>query len=278
MLMLVSSAALCLAQVTSTVTLSNGVEVRITANLGRPTGQQVLSVEMARASGDSFYRIFKDQNNLAVFAYELGITRSANGEEFHFVAKPAETGFADKFPDADAGKPVPSLSSEHEFKPLAFGQSDEIGLFEIPGMGVAVTDKVQVAESPEKATGVLRLEGLKVSIAGIMVAGPARGSVAGRYAMFYLPKRGGFFFATEAPEGKAFVKAGTIDGTHMRFVVDNVSYECETSVPILAAGSGEVWVYFDPGYRPEGNWTKEDAASGPVEFFTAASDSLSWWL
>jgi len=42
---------------------------------------------------------------------------------------------------------------------------------------------------------------------------------------------------------------------------------------------GELWVYHDPNYKPEGNWTKTNPAGGSDdEFFTAASDSLKWWL
>ncbi len=279
---IMAGSGICCAQLSSTVTLSNGVEVRVVANLGQPTGEEKLTVEMARASGDSFYRIFWDQNNLAVFAYELAISRSADGNVFHFVAKPAETEFAAKFPNADGGKPVPTLSSDHEFRPLRSGGGDEIGLFEIPGMGLAVSDSIQVTLNEQNSTGAFRFAGLKVSINGAHAAGPARSTVSGRYAMFYIPGRGAYFFSTDAPPGRTFVKAGSIDGSRMQFNVDNVSYECTASQPILAnSESGEVWVYHDPGYKPTGNWTQDMRSGEPShseDFFTAASDSLNWWL
>jgi hypothetical protein len=285
----VAGAGMCLAQVSSTVSLSNGVEVEVTANLGQPTGEEKLTVDMARASGNSFYRIFKDQNNLMVFAYELSIGLSSDGKELHFTAKPAEAEFAARYPGADAGKPVPSLSSDHDFRPLQSGDGDQIGLFEIPGMGLSVTDAVKVTLHPEGegagSGGPLRFAGINVSINGMPAAGPARASVSGRYAMFYLPGRGAFFFATEAPPGRAFVKAGSIDHNRMQFTVNNDSYECIASDPVLAnAESGEVWVFQDPGYEPAGNWTQEVQLPAEQdqqkheEFFTAASDSLSWWL
>jgi hypothetical protein len=285
---MVAGAGFCMAQLTSTVTLSNGVEVRVTANLGQPTGAETLTVEMARASGNSFYRIFRDQNNLDVFAYELSIGQSSDGKELQFVAKPVETEFAARYPNADAGKPVPTLSSDHDFRPLPSGSDDAIGLFEIPGMGLQVSDSVAVTLHPEGeragSGGPLRLAGLKVSINGTPAAGPARASVSGRYAMFYLPGKGGFFFATEAPTGRNFTKAGSIDRSRMQFNVDNDSYEGLATDSILAnAESGELWVFHDPGYVPSGNWTQQirpEEPSGPPkeEFFTAASDSLSWWL
>jgi hypothetical protein len=279
----IASAGICAAQASSTVSLSNGVEVRIVADFGRPTGQQTLTVEMARASGESFYRIFKDQNNLAVFAYELAVSRSASGSEFYFTAKPAMTEFAARFPNADAGKPVPSLSSEHQLK-LRSGDGDELGLFEIPGMGLSVTDRVYVTVNPEGAAdsvGPFRFTDLKVSINGARALGPARSSISGRYAMFYIPGRGGYFFSTDPPLGRAFVKSGSIDGNRMQFTVENNNYECTSAKPILPnSESAEVWVYHDPAYKPAGNWTQE-IREGPVpseQFFAAASDSLSWWL
>ena len=281
---IVAGCGMCLAQLSSTVALSNGVEVRVVAKLGQPTGEERLTVQMARASGNSFYRIFWDQNNLAVFAYELEISRSATGNEFHFVAKPVEAEFAARFPDADGGKPVPTLSSDHEFRPLRSGDDGEIGLFEIPGMGLAVSDSVQVTVNEEgsASAGVFRFAGLKVSINGTQAAGPARATVSGRYAMFYIPGRGAYFFSTEAPAGRAFVKAGSADGNMMQFNAGNDLYECTASQPILTnSDSGEVWVYYDPSYAPTGNWTQDIRSEEPTpseDFFTAASDSLNWWL
>jgi len=38
-------------------------------------------------------------------------------------------------------------------------------------------------------------------------------------------------------------------------------------------------VYHDRNYKPSGSWTKNSPnPTSPEEFFTAASDSLNWWL
>jgi hypothetical protein len=276
--------AMCQGQLSSKVSLSNGVELQVTASLGKPTGQQILTVEMARASGDSFYRIFKDQNNLAVYAYELAVSRSADGKELHFTVKPAGNEFAAKFPAADAGKPVPTVSGELEVQLLDTGESAPLRLFEIPGMGVSVTDTISTTlneESPEASRGQFHFAGLKVSINRMPVSGDTpHGAVSGRYAMFYIPGRGGYFFSTELVPGRAFVKSGSIDGNRMTFTVENDSYECVAAAPVLAdSRSAEVWILHDPAYRPVGNWTKElRPGQTEDEFFTAASDSLNWWL
>ena len=74
----VSCLAVSRAQISATVSLSNGVQMQIKTKLGQPTGQTV-NIEMVRATGDSFYRIFRDQNNLATFAYELVIHLDSSG-------------------------------------------------------------------------------------------------------------------------------------------------------------------------------------------------------
>jgi len=54
----------------------------------------------------------------------------------------------------------------------------------------------------------------------------------------------------------------------------------EFSLAAATQGSseGQLWVYHDPNYKPAGNWTKSDPKSSRDEFFTAASDSVRWWL
>ena len=109
-------------------------------------------------------------------------------------------------------------------------------------------------------------------------------TVSGRYVMFYIPGQGGFFFASESVTGRNFIKAGYIDGNRMQFTVDNLSYDCTTLAPIAVQNlRQELWVYHDPTYRPEGNWTlQEPEATSPDAaadtFFAAAADSLDWWM
>ena len=268
------SATLSYAQLSSSISLSNGVGIDVSANLGQPTGQQTLTVEMARASGNSFYRIFWDQNHLAVYGYELQVELTTGGNALTAVAKPAGDQFAARYPNADAGKPVPTLSADQILGPLGSGQSATLDLFEIPGMGLHLTETVRVQFGAETGGGALKFSSLRVAIDQKQVAGPAPGSVAGRYAMFYLPGRGGFFFATEPAPG--FAKTGAIDGNRMRFTVDNVEYDCVSTAPIHGTG-GDLWVLHDASYKPEGNWTHARDQLEREDFFMAAADSLGWW-
>jgi hypothetical protein len=287
-----TGAGICAAQSSATVSLSNGVQVRVSASLGNPpAGAQSVKIQLGRASGNSFYRIFRDQNDLAVFAYELSVERSEDGEQILITAKPVETEFAARFPNADGGKPVPTLSSEQTLPGLNSGDSGEIGLFELEGQGLKVIDTVQArlnqggAAATRDASAVtsqerLRFSDLSVSIDGTPVPGSGEVAVSGRYAMFYIPGRGGYFFSTENPPGRTFTKAASVDRNRLRFVLNNEMYDCVADAPVLVGfDSGELWVYHDPAYEPAGNWTKTlpDPQSGG-EFFTAASDSLNWWL
>ena len=77
---------------------------------------------------------------------------------------------------------------------------------------------------------------------------------------------------------------GYIDGNKMQFTVDNLLYDCTTVAPIAAQNlRQELWVYHDPAYRPEGNWTLQDPDTNSPDaaaaaFFAAAADSLDWWM
>jgi hypothetical protein len=279
--------SLC-AQVSSDIALSNGVHLTITARADEGT-PVALKTSLEPASGESFYRIFRDENNLAVFAYELAVERTPDGEQFRVTAKPATDDFAAHFPNADGGKPTPTLSAPLQSPLLASGNSFVIPISSDPGLHQTLTDTVQIllnqrgaATSPSgpERTEQIRFSALKVSINNQPASPSGAGAVVtGRFAMFYLPGHGGYFFATAAVDQKPFVQMATVDGRHLKFTVDNVTYDCVSAAPILVHSErGQLWMYHDASYQPAGNWTKSDPASSRDEFYTAAADSVQWWL
>jgi hypothetical protein len=274
------------AQVSAEVALSNGIQVTVSTRSDNGT-PVALKPGLEPASGDSFYRIFRDENNLAVFAYELQVARSADGENVRVTAKPATDAFAARFPNADGGKPTPTLSSTLTSPLLKSGENFVIPVPSNPGSGQTLSDTVQVlighlggTNNAATRPAQIRFSGLKVSIQGKLASPPGAGAdVAGSYAMFYLPGHGGYFFSANASEPPPFEQAGVVDGRHLTFNVDNVMYNCTANAPILVHSErGQLWVYHDPNYKPGGNWTKTDLSNPREEFFTAASDSMRWWM
>jgi hypothetical protein len=284
--LLLLAAAACFAQVSSRVSLSNGVQLTIAT--GSDNGTPVaLKTSLEPASGNSFYRIFRDENNLAVFAYELEVARTADGQNFRVTAKPATEAFASRFPNADGGKPTPTLSAVLESPVLNSGERFTIPIPTNPGLGQNLTDTFQILMSQRggvndgaAGSAQIRFAGLKVYIQGKSASPTGGGTdVAGRYAMFYIPGRGGYFFSTDAVDQRPFLQVGVVDGKHLTFTIDNETYDCTASAPILVhADRGQLWAYHDANYKPAGNWTKTDPASFKDEFFTAASDSVQWWV
>jgi hypothetical protein len=272
------------AQVSARVSLSNGVQVSVSTLSDNGTPKLTISLEPA--SGDSFYRIFRDDNNLAAFVYELQVARTPDGESFRVTAKPATEDFASRFPDADGGKPAPTLATVLQSPLLSSGEAFGIPIPTAPELGQTLTDVVQVVMGQrgggaDGAAGSarIRFSGLKVSIHGQPAPTGAGADVAGRFAMFYIPGRGGYFFSTEPVDQRPFLDVGLVDGKHLAFVIDNEMYDCIANAPILGRqDNGQLWVYHDPNYKPAGNWTKSDPASSRDEFFTAAADSLQWWV
>ena len=274
-----------LAQVSSSVSLSNGVQLTIACD----SNPSALNIDLAPASGNSFYRIFRDENNLAIFAYELQVERTSDGDHFRVTAKPAGEDFAIRFPNADGGKPAPTLPEPRQSPLLASGDKFTIDIAVIPGVAESLSDTVQIrlnargAVSPDQdspAAASLRFVGLKVQINGQVISANGPGAtVAGRYVMFYIPGHGGYFLSSELVESPVFVMVGVVDHTHLRFTLDNEAYDCDSDAPILQRSDrGEIWVFRDPNYKPSGNWTSSDPSNTRDQFFAAASDSLKWWL
>ncbi len=285
-LLLLAVAASCFAQVSAQVSLSNGTQVTITTRSDTAT-PVALKTSLEPASGNSFYRIFRDENNLAVFAYELEVARTADGQNFRITGKPATEAFAARFPNADGGKPTPTLSSPLESSLLGSGERFTIPIPSDPGLGQNLTDTIQIllgqrgaAPDGPAASAQIRFAGLKVYIQGKSATPTGAGAdVSGRYAMFYIPGHGGYFFSNEPVAERPFVQGAVVDGKHLTLTIDNETYDCTASAPILVhADRGQLWVYHDPNYKPAGNWTQTDPASVKDEFFTAASDSMQWWL
>jgi hypothetical protein len=271
----------CFAQMSSNVSLSNGVQLTITCN----SNPGALHIDLEPASGNSFYRLFRDQNNLAIFAYELQVERTSDGDHFRMTAKPAGDDFAARFPNADGGKPVPTLPEPRVSALLASGDKFTIDIAVIPGVADSLSDTVQTrlnargaSQPPSQAP--LRFAGLKVLVNGQVVTASGPGAtVAGRYVMFYVPGHGAYFLSSEPVESPAFAKVGVVDHMHLRFTLDNETYDCDSDTPILLkSDSGEIWVFHDPSYKPSGNWTSSNPSTQRDEFFAAASDSLKWWL
>jgi len=281
-------ATVSLAQESATVSLSNGVQLRISSqsSTGSVDG---LKTEMQPASGNSFYRIYKDGSGLVVFAYQLEVERTSDGTQFRVTARAAGSEFAARFPNADGGKPTPTLSEAHVSPLLNSGGRFSIDIPSDPGLQRSITDVVQVqinqrgapANAEAASSAQIRFAALQVRENGKLVSSGAAGAiVTGRYAMFYVPGRGGYFFSAEPVEQPPFLHVGVVDKTKLSFTVENETYECESDSQILLKSErGQIWVYHDPNYKPDGNWTKNDTREGSRDqFFTAASDSVSWWL
>jgi hypothetical protein len=275
-------------QESATVTLSNGVQLGISAqsSTGSVNG---LKIEMIPASGNSFYRVYRDENGLVTFAYQLEVERTADGKQFRVTAQPAGSDFAARFPNADAGKPTPTLSERRESPLLDSGGQFSIEIPTDPGLQRTITDVAQVRLNPRGGaanaealnSALIRFAALNVRIGGKLASPGGPGAiVAGRYVMFYIPGRGGYFFSTEPVDRRAFLHIGIVDGTKLSFTLENETYDCESEAQILIKSDrDQIWMFHDPNYKPDGNWTKSDTREeSRDQFFTAASDSLGWWL
>ncbi len=280
--------AACLAQAPATTMLGNGVRLRFVTDSGNGAPGP-LKTELRPASYNSVYRIFRDETGLAVYAYELRVELTPEGDHFRLTAEPAGTEFAAKVPYADGGKPTPTLPRPIVSTPLDSGGRFTIGIPTNPGLWEHRTDTVEIQpdtrvipRTDRKAPQPkLRFTGLQVFIDGKLVSPAGPGTmVAGRYTMFYLPRHGGYFFSTEPIDTGLIMRPATVDRTQLRFMLGDQAYLLNSEAPILPESErGPVWVYYDRNYRPAGNRTTENRNGRAGEqFFTAASDSLRSWV
>ena len=232
---------------------------------------------------------------MAVFAYELAVARSADGQQIILTTKPVEDEFAARFPNSDGGKPVPTMSSESQLEPLTSGRRVEIGLFELEGMGLKVVDSVQVrlfrgsGATSDIASSVLnrlRFLNLKVMIGIARLRLPLFRSAVQRDASRCFLSRAAAaisFPPKLCRSGLCSPKPVPLTAIISRSPSITTSTNALPPLHLSQGGTGELWVYHDPGYQPAGNWTQEIPPPAGVQpgtqgFFTAASDTLSWWL
>ena len=278
----------CLAQAPATATLGNGLRLRFVTDSGNGTPGP-LKTELRLASYNSVYRIFRDDTGLAVYAYELRVELTPDGDHFRLSAEPAGTEFAAKVPYADGGKPTPTLPRPIVSTPLDPGGKFTVDIPTNPGLWEHRTDTVEIQpgasvipRTDRKAPPAkLRFTGLQVFINGKLVSPAGPGTmVAGKYTMFYLPRYGGYFFSTEPVITNLLMRPATVDRTQLRFTIDDQTYLLNSEAPILLASEGgPVWVYYDRNYRPARRRPSENP-NGRVsdQFFTAASESLNNWV
>ena len=270
----------CFAQNSSTITLGNGIRLKVKVHTGNNTADP-LKVEMRPATGNSVYRILHDDSSLAVWAYELVVERLTDGDHFQILVKPAGQEFAAKFPNADGGKPTPTFTIPIESPPLAVGGTFTIDIPTNPGLFQQRTDTVEVQPDPLDRSGsqasrqsapLIRFADVIVSVNGKSVRAAGLGAmVYGQYVMFYIPRRGGYFFSTQPVTSRPFVQMGDVDRNKLKFTINQEDYECTSAANILMqAERGQLWVYHDPQFKPN---PKSSAG-----FFAASSDSLNRWL
>jgi hypothetical protein len=76
------------------------------------------------------------------------------------------------------------------------------------------------ADAGSERSAQIRFSALKVSINNQPgLPSGAVSIVAGRFAMFYIPGRGGYFFSTEPVDRPVFLDIGIVDGKYLQFTV-----------------------------------------------------------
>jgi len=221
------------------------VGIRIKPKISGVNTGGMFGAHMSYKTPGVFHRVIQDSKRQALFAYDLEVA-AVGGATYSITARPA----------AASGN-VPTLSSTSTLNCEA-GGAVTIELLSNPSTGQKISDTVTLVylAAPETSTsrpqeGRMHFRGLELWIDSVKINAQGAGTISGfNNFMIYSPGAGGVFFSTSQPDGHTeFRKVALIDGSKLRFVWDNHSYEVTSLDPILAnGGTAEAWVFVDPNY------------------------------
>jgi hypothetical protein len=215
------------------------------------------------------HRVLRDSSGRILFAYDIEV-KSSDGQ-YHIVTEPVNAAYAQTLQT----EPVPTLSSVSDSASM-LGGSVMIELLSNPTTGQKILDDIKLVDITTAGAapdGMLHIEYADLYSNGAKLPhGSISGGAVGPQFVMYLEGSGGFFFSLLQPaEYPQFQKVGIIEGSRLKFVWNNRSYELRTTGPILSTGaSAEVWVFHDPQFRPK------TAGAGPIQW--GAESAMKMWL
>lgn len=215
-------------------------------------------------SGSGMYRILKDKNSKTYLGYTIEIKDAAvKGKYMVSISSlPLESITAITKVEGFTEKTLPKYPN-----PIEVNEGDTIVLdvMENPATKEKVVDYIKVLYKPDPHTDFfperkplrdftiddasLELSGYEVFADNQSVLKEAGGR-SGSNLPLYLPGKGQFIFSLAPHPGSNFQKIGSIEGNKILFKYEGVSYKIVSRAPIFLEGHWNLWVSFDPNYKP----------------------------
>jgi hypothetical protein len=233
-----------------------------------PKGNGMTNAHLSMKKDGPVHRVLRDSSGI-LFAYDIEV-KLVEGQ-YHIVTEPVNPAYARTL----RTEPVPTLRSVSD-SVAGIGDSVIIELLSNTATGQRIVDDIKLVDITPAGTapdGMLHIEYADLYANGSKLPhGSITGGATGPQFVMYLEGSGGFFFSLMQPkEYPQFQKVGVVEGSTLKFVWENRSYELRCTAPILSTGGGaEVWLFHDPNFRPK------TAGAGAVQW--GAESAMKMWL
>ena len=225
-------------------------------------------------SQDLVNRVVVDRANNILFVYNVEASRGASPDTVKIRIMPisaaTEAGML-KYYGAAPGRPrftgphLPTVASMREFPAVKIGEAVTLDILSNPSTGEKIFDVLRPIRIATSAPGMsvtpaLGREAISLSDIALRVNGravPAPASfIIGSAVRIDIPRHGTYVVATYDPHETSpdhqFSAIAHADGRTLSWVIGRDRVEITSGTKVLAqSGSGMLWVYHDPHYRPD---------------------------
>jgi hypothetical protein len=271
---------------------ANGITVAI--KVEKNGGNQNLS-NIFSSSGTNeniVHRVMIDKKNKMYVGYDLEITPTPDVKQFDVLIKPLSL-------NKDMSEAINKLGDSNNLSLRAIpkypnkitvqdGDTIALDVLENPQTKEKISDLIKVTRDKQKAGNYFpadnekRLRAFTINDVQMSLVGFEAyvndekvkfggGGMSGSIIWIYFPNKGRFILSPTAQSNAGFQKIGVIDGKTITFSHEGANYRFVSNNPVLGAGGKwNLWVMFDPDYKPASDLSPETpfsfGAANKVEY------------
>ena len=244
-------------------------------------GYPPFSNQLAMEFDDVIHRVLLNPTAGFYFGYDLIIERLPESRQFRVSVRPLDHNYdasvmaRDSFRKRNIKHPDPNAVSPSILKPsipqiINDGDTFAIDLLTNPQTGGKVFDAIKVSFDDMRTANqrypfmdgvprdftlndvMLSINNFRLVLNDKPVTTKLSMALEAPIVWFYLPTKGRFIFSAAPREGYDFHKIALVESNNMTFTVSGDKYLWSSTSPIIGqGGTWNVWVLFDPDYRPE---------------------------
>jgi hypothetical protein len=279
-----------------TVTLSDGTRFLFTTLSDRGGAQNFSGgISTTVPEDNRFHRLLMDRNGLIFFGYDIRIEQDAREDSFTLHVLPLSTKGTHELAkllqnnkqSTGARKTVPTFTEERTIPSLRPGKRATIDVLVDPETGEKIMDVIELtrdkpaplagqASAPASSEPVFVFSLPRIMLNGSLLAEPGATSM-GKFAVLYIPGKGGYFFSLKQPPRYSFQRTATIENNRLYFTLDGDSFELVCASDILpGVNHAKIWIFHDPRFKP--NFPEFLGIPQTDEVTIGVADRVETWL